>query len=315
MQFIKNNDGSVSIVWNVPGAVLLSNGAMINQGLSQLQPLTINSPTPARSNTSYPESDQYCGYQAYAVLHVQFGTDSNNSVGDYPQALTTTPTTGSGYNGITYTARIDTAATSQIVTVPASAFNNPAAQAGLYAIGFIGIAWNSQLMNTSGTYWLAIEFGSNAQSFQPIPPTNPTGLSHTIGTNNSVNFTWHHSQPGTGAIAGYKLRWGTSNGGPYSNEVNCPISAYPITQTNTYSYSFPPATFSYDGSTLYFVVQAYDDGSSPVASTAPDPSSVIYTPTSLPSPTQKQPPQPTDPGGPGHGGGGKGGGGPQKIAL
>jgi hypothetical protein len=202
------------------------------------------------------------------------------------------------------------------ITITPDLLADPRIVSGIYAIGYVGLSYHSGLTNAAGTYFLAYDYGTNAQYFQPVPPSAPSGVHGSLQPDGHLRLTWGQSTPGSAPLAGYKVLWSASSSGPYANTVSVPIAAYPPAQTSTFQYDFAPGAFPFSGETNYFTVQAFDDGSAPLQQTAYAPSSISYFPADLNAPPVVPPPAPTPaPTPPPGGGGGKppGGGNPGKV--
>lgn len=261
MQFNRTADGGMQILWSAPSIVLTGSPR-----------LTAVSPAPLVGNGDYPTAASTCGYGAVGVTYVQFGTDPANVIyskyGIASQGLAHT-----GGDG----APLSITGGQMVGVLTAAQLADARAAAGLYAIGFIGIPYNDG--TNSGTLWLAYDYGTTAQSYQSSPPGAPGQVQLAIN-GDQLTAAWVHAQKGTAPLAGYTLKWGPV-GGPYPNSEDLPIALYPPASTSQFVRVFDHGRFAFDDSIYEFVVQAYDDGSAPVSSTAVDPHTVSYFPPAL----------------------------------
>lgn len=278
MQFTSNADGSVTVTSHWTSDVTLT-GTTAYTSLS---------PAPKASNSVWPPTDALTNYAAELYLHVQIGA-ATTEVGSSALGVPITV----GANQLT----VSSAGQALTATIPAAVVAQSGSD-GLYAIAYLAVVFNDG--SSSGTLWANYDTGTNAGSTQPQPPGAPGAIVAAIN-GNQLQLSWGHAAAGSAPLGGYTLKWGTVAGGPYPNQVSLPISNYPPATTSAYQYQFEPAHFAFDGTTYDFVVQAYDDGTAPLATTAFDPNTISYFPPALSAinpksaPPASTPPPPVQP--------------------
>lgn len=264
MQLNLTAAGGIQIVSTVPSIALTGS------------PYNAIAPAQAANNGSFPPADGNTGYYAQAVIYAQFGISPANFIGAATGVASASLGISGGRGNI-----LSVAGATLSATITAAQLADIRAASGVYAIAYIGIAYNN---GAGGTLWIPCDWGTNASTFQPVPPGVP-GKPVMDLTGGSLTVSWTHAAQAGAPIAGYTLKWGAP-GGPYPNSVDCPIAAYPIGQTPAYVYHFAPSAFPFSGESYEFVVQAYDNGADLRASSYFDPHTISYFPPALPPAAQ-----------------------------
>jgi hypothetical protein len=309
VNFIANPDGSITvsatipaITWSLPAGTDISSYYTVHGSYPNLVP---NVTGTVQHNGPVPALKLYSGnpYKSYLVLHLQFGTDPTNTIKDYLVSISSKLTAAvSVVNAVSENVAVELDYPGGVIsyTIPATDLTDSRAVNGIYGIAYTAIEWGPVFLTDTttvpGNIIEVIEYGTNAQGSQALPPGPPLNLTGVLRSDNGVDLSWTHSAPGTEAIAGYTLRWGLNQGGPYPNSMDEPISKYPVGSTFGYKTTVPSSFFDKDGATRYFVVQAYDDGTAPINVTVDPPNTITYWPTlpDITTPTLKNSPGQTN---------------------
>jgi hypothetical protein len=286
MLFNVLESGGATITTTIPAVVLTCGGTSMD-GINP-DPITAIVPTPLNQQGDLLPSLSGTVYHPVFLLHLQFGADPANTLMDVSQSVTyalATQELTSLADGspIPYNASISIASGTLTVNLTASQLLGATAIDGLYALGYLGIGFIDPFGNT-GTAWYVFDYGTNAPTYQATPPsaTGPLVITPDAAYQN-YTFTWLHALPGTAPIAGYRLCWGSTPNGPFPNYLSLPISAWPTNTSSSYTYTAPAATFGPLGSTIYFSVEAFDDGSNLPSSSALPLQLVSYLPPEIPT--------------------------------
>jgi hypothetical protein len=296
MIFAPNPDGSINIYSTAP-SIILSGGVEGTDYSSGLPTLNYATPVPSAQNGVFVQSilagtnptttntgnGQAGFYRAFGIIHTQFGADPANTIYDFFQPLPVTYGYGSFTSTLTgepvvYLNEISVAGGTLSAQLSTAQLANPYAAEGVYAIAYIGVQAIPDQDNgvPPAAWWLgSYDYGTNSTG-GIAPPPAPLNLVASLN-NQQATLTWEEIGQGSAPLAGFKISWSTTEGGPYPNSVSVPIGQFnPI--NSVYTYSFPSGQFPFNGSTQYFVVQGYDNGTSPAGGETVNPSSITYFP-------------------------------------
>ena len=302
--FTPNSDGSITVTWTAPAVNWLSTVDVQSyfNANGKLPLLYCDTPGTANTGTFPPMSpaadaqDYFNPFTAYGILHLQLGTNTANTLKDLFVTLPLSVDIGTLSNGQSYISAVHVQGGSVSYTIPASALDVPLAGAGVYALGYVGLQWvpdpNTGAPAAGYSYYAEVA-GTNAQGFVPQPPSTPANFTAARQSDGSVLCSWQPSTPGSAPIAGYTVKWSLTQGGPYTGSKS--VSAAPTT--------LDASNFGDDGKTRYFIVQAFDDGSAPPASSVVAPGTISYWPPAPPKASGSTVGNP-DPAPPTNGGGG-----------